>query len=429
MTHALSRRALLGVAAALPLAGGLAAPMVARAQGAARLVVVGGGFGGASAARFARIAYPWLDVTLIEPQPRFVTCPYGNLVLAGRLGMDDITHSYDALAARGVRVVHDWVDGIDPVARTLRLRGGATLGYDRMILSPGIALRWGAIEGYDEAASTAMPHAWIPGDGTQTRLLRRQLEEMEDGGVVGIAIPDNPFRCPPGPYERIGMIAEYLKAHKPRSKILALDAKDAFSKQSLFQDGWKQLYGDMVEWVPLSRDGKVVRVDVAGRRLETEFGTRHTVAVANVIPPQSAARIALAAGLADHSGWVPVNPLTFESKAAPGIHVVGDANNGAPMPKSGFVANNTAKQAVASAAALLRGEAPPEAVYFNTCYSHVGSEYGISIVGVFRPTETRIVEVPNSGGVSPRGDIPEQRRLEAAYADAWYRSITADTFG
>ena len=429
MTHALSRRALLGVAAALPLAGGLAAPMVARAQGAARLVVVGGGFGGASAARFARIAYPWLEVTLIEPQPRFVTCPYGNLVLAGRLGMDDITHSYDALAARGVRVVHDWVDGIDPVARTLRLRGGATLGYDRMILSPGIALRWGAIEGYDEAASTAMPHAWIPGDGTQTRLLRRQLEEMEDGGVVGIAIPDNPFRCPPGPYERIGMIAEYLKAHKPRSKILALDAKDAFSKQSLFQDGWKQLYGDMVEWVPLSRDGRVVRVDVAGRALETEFGTRHTVAVANVIPPQSAARIAIAAGLADNSGWVPVNPLTFESKAAPGIHVVGDANNGAPMPKSGFVANNTAKQAVASAAALLRGEAPPEAVYFNTCYSHVGSEYGISIVGVFRPTETRIVEVPNSGGVSPRGDLPEQRRLEAAYADAWYRSITADTLG
>jgi sulfide dehydrogenase [flavocytochrome c] flavoprotein chain len=425
MISTLSRRGFLVAAAAATLAR----PSIARAQSAARLVVVGGGFGGASAARFARLAYPWLDVTLVEPQARFVTCPYGNLVLAGRLGMDDITHSYDALRARGVRVVQDWVDGIDPVAKTMRLRGGVTLAYDRAILSPGIALRWGAIEGYDEAASQLIPHAWVPADGSQTRLLRRQLEAMDDGGVVGIAIPGNPFRCPPGPYERIGMIAEYLKKHKPRSKILALDAKDAFSKQGLFQDGWKQLYGDMIEWVPLSKDGKVVRVDAATRTLESEFGVKHRVAVANVIPPQSAARLAIDAGLADASGWVPVDPRSFEAKAAPGIHVVGDANNGAPMPKSGFVANNTAKQAVASAAALLRGEAPPEAVYFNTCYSHVGPEYGISIVGVFRPTATGIAEVPNSGGISPRGDLPDQRRFEALYADAWYRSITEDAFG
>ena len=424
MSLALSRRGFLATAAAT-----LAAPSISRAQGSARLLVVGGGFGGASAARFARIAYPWLQVTLVEPQRSFVTCPYGNLVLAGERKLGDITHSYDGLRARGVEVVHDWVEGIDPVARSVRLRGGATLGYDRMILSPGIALRWGAIEGYDEAASALLPHAWVPADGGQTALLRRQLEAMEDGGVVGIAIPGNPFRCPPGPYERISMIAQYLKRHKPKSKILALDAKDAFSKQALFQDGWKQLYGDMIEWVPLSKDGKVVRVDAASRTLETEFGVKHQVAVANIIPPQSAARIAISAGLADNSGWVPVNPRSFESRIAPGIHVVGDANNGAPMPKSGFVANNTAKQAVASAAALLRGETPPEAVYFNTCYSHVGEEYGISIVGVFRPTDTAIVEVPNSGGVSPRGDLPEQRRAEAAYADAWYASITADAFG
>ncbi len=429
MTPTLSRRGFIAAAAAT-----LAAPSIARAQiagsgASARLVVIGGGFGGASAARFARIAYPWLDVTLIEPQSRFVTCPYGNLVLAGRLGMNDITHSYDALRARRVRVIRDWVDGIDPVAKTLRLRTGATLAYDRAILSPGIALRWGAIEGYDEAASQLMPHAWVPADGSQTSLLRAQLEAMEDGGVVGISIPANPFRCPPGPYERIGMIAEYLKKHKPRSKILALDAKDAFSKQGLFQDGWKALYGDMIEWVPLSKDGRVTRVDPAARILETEFGTKHKVAVANIIPPQSAARIAIDASLADASGWVPVSPRTFESKAAPGIHVIGDANNGAPMPKSGYVANSTAKQAVASAAALLRGESPPDAVYFNTCYSHVGPEYGISIVGIFRPTDTAIVEVPNSGGISPRGDLPDQRRFEALYADAWYRSITEDTFG
>ncbi|MCX7376104.1 MAG: FCSD flavin-binding domain-containing protein [Alphaproteobacteria bacterium] len=425
MNSTLSRRGFLAAAAATALA----MPSIARAQGAARLLVVGGGFGGASAARFARIAYPWLDVTLVEPQSRFVTCPYGNLVLAGERGMADINHSFDGLRARGVTVVHDWVEGIDPVAKSVRLRGGATLGYDRMILSPGIALRWGAIEGYDEAASQLLPHAWVPADGGQTALLRRQLEAMEDGGVVGISIPGNPFRCPPGPYERISMIAQYLKRHKPKSKILALDAKDAFSKQPLFQDGWKQLYGDMIEWVPLSKDGKVVRVDAATRTLETEFGAKHQVAVANIIPPQSAARIAISAGLADNSGWVPVNPRSFESRAAPGIHVVGDANNGAPMPKSGFVANNTAKQAVAAAAALLRGEPVPEAVYFNTCYSHVGDEYGISIVGVFRPTDTGITEVPNSGGVSPRGNLPDQRRAEAAYADAWYASITADAWG
>ena len=251
---------------------------------------------------------------------------------------------------------------------------------------------------------------------------------MEDGGVVGIAIPANPFRCPPGPYERISMIAHYLKHHKPKSKILALDAKDAFSKQGLFQDGWKQLYGDMIEWVPLSKDGRVTRVEIATRTLETEFGAKHKVAVANIIPPQSAAKIAIDAGLTDASGWVPVNPRTFESRAAPGIHVIGDANIGAPMPKSGYVANTTAKQAVASAAALLRGEAPPEPVYFNTCYSHVGEAYGISVVNIFRATDTAITEVPNAGGVSPRGDLPEQRRFEALYADAWYRSITQDAF-
>jgi sulfide dehydrogenase [flavocytochrome c] flavoprotein subunit len=425
MSTGVHRRALLAGAAFLPLA----APRVARSQAAARLLIVGGGFGGASAATFARKTYPEIEVTLVEPQTRFVTCPYGNLVLAGEKRLEDITHSYDGLRARGVRVVHDRVAGIDAAARTARLGGGQTLGYDRMILSPGIALRWGALPGYDEAAASRMPHAWVPGDGTQTMLLRRQLEAMPDGGVVGMAIPGNPFRCPPGPYERISMIAHYLKRHKPRSKILALDAKEAFSKQGLFQDGWKALYGDMVEWVPGNRDGKVTHVDPAGMVLETEFGTKHKVAVANVIPPQSAAAIAIDSGLADRSGWVPVNGVTFQARAAETIHVVGDANNGAPMPKSGFVASNTARQAVASAVALLRGQEPPEPVYFNTCYSHVGEDYGISVVGIFRATPERITEVANSGGVSPRGDLPDQRRLEARYADAWYSSITRDMFG
>ncbi|WP_270933869.1 NAD(P)/FAD-dependent oxidoreductase [Falsiroseomonas oryzae] len=426
MNARLPRRAVLGAALFAPLA----APRRVSAQAQARLLVIGGGFGGASAASFARRRFPWLEVTLVEPKTRFVTCPYGNLVIGGVKRIEQITHGYDGLRARGVRVVHDWAAGIDPAARRVRLQGGETLSYDRLILSPGIALRWGALEGYDEAAAEAMPHAWVPGDGAQTLLLRRQLEEMPDGGVVGLAIPANPFRCPPGPYERISMIAAYLKRAKPRSKILALDAKEAFSKQGLFQDAWNELYPGLIEWVPSNRDGRVVRVDPRERVLETEFGTRHSVAVANVIPPQSAARIAIEAGLADQSGWVPVNPITFEARAAQGIHVVGDANIPGPMPKSGYIANSTAKQAVASAAASLRGEAPPQAVYYNTCYSHVGPEYGISIVGIFRPNAegAAIVEVPNSGGVSPRGNLPEQRRLEATYADAWYDSITRDMF-
>lgn len=424
MTTTLTRRGLIAAAAATPLF----TPAISQAQGAARLVIIGGGFGGATAARYARINHPSLDVTLIEPRPNFITCPYGNLILSGQRQLGQITHSYDGLRKRGVKISQDIAASVDLQARRIRLGRGGTVSYDRLIVSPGIAIRWGAIEGYTEAAAAAMPHAWIPGDGSQIMTLRRQLQAMPDGGVVGFAIPANPFRCPPGPYERISMVASYLKKNKPKSKILALDGKEAFSKQGLFLDGWKALYGDMIEWVPSNKDGKVVKVDVGEKTLVTEFGTRHKVDVANVIPPQMAAAIARDAGLADQSGWVPINPRTFEAKAQAGVHVVGDANNGAPMPKSGYVASNTAKHAVACAVASMRGEPTPEGVYFNTCYSHVGDDYGISVVGVFRASDTAITEVANSGGVSPRGDLPEQRRLEAAYADAWYGSITKDMF-
>ena len=430
MTH-LNRRQVSGLLAAAALT--VAAPHVSLAQTRPRLLIIGGGFGGASAARFARINFPQVDVTLVEPTTSFITCPYGNLVLAGERTIANITYSYDGLKARGVNVVHDWADSIDPAAKAVRLRGGATLGYDKLILSPGIAIRWGALPGYDEAAAEVFPHAWIPGAGEQTALLRRQLEALPDGGVFALAIPANPFRCPPGPYERISMVASYLRKHKPRAKILALDAKDAFSKQSLFTDAWNELYPGLIEWLPSNQDGKVVRVDTREKILETEFGTRHKVDVANVIPPQSAAKIAIDAGLANESGWVPVNPRTFEATRAPHIHVIGDANIGQPMPKSGFIANSTSKQAVASAVALLEGREPPASpVYFNTCYSHVGDEYGISVVGVFRPGDNGFVETPNSGGVSPRGPLAErreQRKLEARYADAWYASIVQDAFG
>jgi sulfide dehydrogenase [flavocytochrome c] flavoprotein chain len=428
----LTRRAfgaLIGASAAA-----LAAPGVLRAQSAGRLVVIGGGFGGASAARFARIAYPEVSVTLIEPHSRFVTCPYGNLILGGKRQLADITHSYDGLRARGVEVIHDRAAGIDPEGRRVTLAGGQVVTYDKLILSPGIDLRWNAVEGYDEAASEVFPHAWKGGDGSQITLLRRQLEALPEGGVVGLAIPGNPFRCPPGPYERISMIAHHLAQVNPTAKILAFDAKEGFSKQGLFQDAWAELYGDMIEWVPGNADGKIVRVDPANKLFISEFGTEHRVDLGNVIPPQFAAAIARDAGLANETGWVPVNPVTFEAAAARDIHVIGDANIGSPMPKSGYIANSTAKTAVAAALAEVTGRpAFASPVYFNTCYSHVGPDYAVSVVGVFRPNaEGAIAETPESGGVSPRGPLAEraeQRRLEAAYADAWYASITEDMFG
>jgi NADPH-dependent 2,4-dienoyl-CoA reductase/sulfur reductase-like enzyme len=427
----ISRRAVLAATAAF--AGTLAAPRVS-AQARARLVIVGGGFGGASAARFARDAFPDAEVTLIERSRSFTTCPYGNLVLAGMRTVESITFGYDGLARRGVRVVHDEVTAVDATSRTVRLANGAPIPYDRLIMSPGIDLRWGAIEGYTEAASARMPHGWVPYLQPIT-VLERQLRAMPDGGVFIMTIPANPFRCPPGPYERISMVAHYLKQVKPRSKVLALDAKDGFSKQPLFVEAWRELYGPMVEWVGASNDGRVTAVNPEAMTVTTEFGHTHKGAVVNVIPPQMAAKVARDAGLADQSGWCPVKAGTFESALVPGIHVIGDASIAAPMPKSGFVASTHGKQAVAAAMALIRGQAPPAPVYFNTCYSHVGTDYGISIVGIFRADGDRFIEVPNSGGISPRNEAmpperrAEQRRLEALYADGWYESITREMFG
>ncbi len=419
--------ALIGASAAT-----LAAPSLLRANTTGRLVIIGGGFGGASAARFARITYPEVEVTLIEPYPTFITCPYGNLILGGKRELPQITHSYDGLRARGVTVLQDRAADIDPVAKSVRLASGADLGYDKLIVSPGIGLRWGAIEGYDEAAAQIFPHAWMGGDGSQITLLRQQLEALPEGGVVGLAIPGNPFRCPPGPYERISMIAHYLKQANPTAKILAFDTKEGFSKQGLFQDTWAELYGDMIEWIPGNQDGKIVRVDVENKLFISEFGEEHRVDVGNVIAPQYAAAIVRDTGLADESGWVPVNSRTFEANAAADIHVIGDANIASPLPKSGYIANSTSKTAVAAALAEMTGTpAPSDPVYFNTCYSHGGADYGFSVVGVFRPTDEGFAETPDSGGISPRGplsELAENRRLEASYADAWYDSITRDMF-
>lgn len=419
-----TRRELLKLAGAAPFAA--VAARGVRAQPSARVVVVGGGFGGATCAKYLRRADPSIGVTLIEPAAEFVTCPFSNAVLGGLRDLGSITFGYDALReTHAVEVVQDRAVALDPAAGTVALAGGRTLGYDRLVLSPGIEIRWGALEGYDEAAAEVMPHAWKA--GPQTTLLRRQLEAMEDGGVVGIVAPEGPFRCPPGPYERASLIAHYLKTTKPRSKLLILDAKDTFSKQDLFTAAWDELYPELIEWVPRSLGGQVTRVDAEAKVLHTDF-EEVAVDVANVIPPQRAAAIAREAGLDEGRGWCAVDGRTFESTVHPGVHLLGDAMVAGAMPKSGFSANCQAKACAAAIAALLRDEPPPEPALINTCYSLVAPGYGISIAGVYRVENGEIVAIEGAGGVSPLDADRDFRAREAAYAKSWYANITADMF-
>lgn len=402
-------------------------PNVSRGAGG-NVVVVGGGFGGATAAKYVKTRNPAINVTLIEPAKRFYTCPFSNLYLGGLRDFESIGHGFDVLKDRyGVRVIHARADDVDAAKKTVRLSSGESLAYDKLVLSPGIDIRWNALDGYDEKAAERAPHAWKA--GPQTLLLRKQLEAMEDGGRVILACPANPFRCPPGPYERASLIAHYLKTHKPRSKVILLDAKDTFSKQGLFTGAWKDVYGDLIEWVGLAKDGKVIRVDAASLEVETEFGARHKASVLNVIPPQKAGAIADRAGVTDQSGWVPVKPETFEAALVKDIFVVGDAAVAAPMPKSAFCASAQAKLVAAVIVAALEGREPPVPSWSNTCYSVIAPDYGITVAGVYRVKDGKIVEVEGAGGVSPKDADRSIRELEATYATGWYQSITKDTWG
>lgn len=426
MTAALQRRQFLARAASL--AAPALSPAIVRAQGAsARVVVVGGGFGGATVARYLRAWAPQVQVTLVEPAQSFVTCPFSNHYLAGLRSWDSISHGWGGLRAAGVQVVHARADDVDGVRRTLRLDSGHVLPWDRLVLSPGVDMRWGALEGYDQAAAELAPHAWKA--GAQTRLLRRQLEAMPDGGVFAMVIPDNPFRCPPGPYERASLVAHYLRQHKPRSKVLLLDAKNNFSKKELFLQGWKDLYGGMVEWVSLAQDGQVVRVDARALQVETAFGELHQADVLNVIPPQKAGLIAERAGVTGPSGWAPMRGDDFASTQVDGIHVLGDAALAGPIPKSGFAANNQGKVVAAALAAALTDRPAPAAWYANTCYSLLAPGYGISVAGVYRAHEGRIVDLPHSVGVSPLDAPPAHRAAEAQHGADWYAAISADIWG
>jgi NADPH-dependent 2,4-dienoyl-CoA reductase/sulfur reductase-like enzyme len=418
----ISRRRFLGLATAAALV-----PAPARGQFAGpRVVIVGGGFGGASCARALRQLDPRVAVTLVEPSATFTACPFSNVVIGGLRELSAQQVTYARVAADGITVVPATATAVDAARKSVTLDNGTRLAYDRLVLAPGIDIRWGALAGYDEAAAAVMPHAWKAGE--QTLLLRRQLEAMDDGGLVVIAAPANPFRCPPGPYERASLIAHYLKTKKPKSKLLVLDAKDAFSKQRLFQAAWAELYPGLLEWVPLSKGGAVTSVDAATRTLVTDFG-KHQAKVANVIPPQKAGRIAEAAGVTDRSGWCPIDPVTFESKLQPGIHVVGDAAIAGAMPKSAFAANSQAKSCAAAVLTLLGGGTPATPKLLNTCYSLVAPDYGISVAGVYTPSGGQLADVPGAGGVSPANAPRGARAAEAVLAEAWFRTITGEVFG
>lgn len=413
----LSRRVLLQ--------SGLAAlAMPALAQARPQVVVIGGGFGGAMAAR--ALVARGIDATLVEANSSYTACPLSNAVIGGFRALDAQRFGYDKIAAFGVRLVPQMAQAVDAARREVVLADGARLAYDRLVVAPGIDLRFDALPGYSEAASEKMPHAWKA--GPQTSLLRQQLEAMPDGGRVIMAIPANPYRCPPGPYERASLIAYYLKAHKPKSKLLLLDAKDNFSKQKLFQAAWERLYPGLIQWMPLSQGGKVVEVNPDTMELVTEFG-REKADVANVIPPQRAGSIAQKAGLADRTGWCPVDPVTFESALIPGVHVIGDAAIMGAMPKSAFSAHVQAQNCAAQIALLLQGGAPQPNKLINTCYSLITPDYGISVSGVYQSREGRLVDVEGAGGVSASDAPDSDRALEARYAEGWFNRVTQQTYG
>ena len=417
-----SRRRLLALGAALPLAG---CAGMASGPSIGRVVVIGGGFGGSTAARYLKLWGGNVDVTLVERNANFVSCPMSNLVLGGHQQMADITRAYDGLTAMGVKVVQGDVSAIDAVAKKVRLSGGGELAYDRLIVSPGVDFMNDQIGGLSAPAAQAkILHSWKA--GPQTVALRQQLQAMRDGGVYALSIPKVPYRCPPGPYERACMVASYLKVAKPRSKVLVLDANPEIqSKKALFEKAFKDHYAGIIEY---KANAELKEVDVANNVAKLEFEDVKAD-VLNVVPPQRAGDIARTSGLVTiNNRWVGVNWLTMESTAAPGIHVLGDATFPGPgMPKSGHMANQHAKVAAAAIIQLLRGEAVNATpVVMNTCYSFVTAADVIHVASVhqYDAADKSFKPVPGSGGVSAAASQQEGR-----YALSWAQNIWADMLG
>lgn len=418
----LNRRTLLAGMAAGSAA--LAAPM-AIGQARPRVVVIGGGSGGATAARYiARDSQGAIDVTLVEPTRSYYTCYFSNLYLGGFWSLADLGHSYGTLAARhGINVIHDWAIGVDRDAQTVTLAGGAVLPYDRLVVSPGIDFRDDAVPGWSVAVQNRMPHAYKA--GSQTELLKAQVENMREGGVYCMVAPPNPYRCPPGPYERISMVAHVLSQRNPTAKILIVDPKANFSKQGLFEDGWARHYRGMVERIGPEFGGDKVEVDAEAMTVSID-GEVEQVDVCNVIPAQKAGRIADLAGLTNEAGWAPVMPADMRSRMDPHVFVLGDASAQGDMPKSGFSANSQAKVAANAIRHELTGSRLFPARYANTCWSLIATDDGVKVGATYEPTEEKIAQI--EGFISQVGEDADLRRQTYEESIGWYNGIVADMF-
>lgn len=389
----------------------------------ARVVIVGGGIAGLTATRYLAAMAPSLDIKLVEPNAYHLMCPGSNEVISDLRKLKELRHEYPATYSNhGTERIRAEAVELNTRERKVLLSTQTALPYDRLIVAPGIDFRWKAIEGYDELASKTVPHAWKA--GLQTLLLRRQLRAMPNGGVVIMTVPAAPYRCPPGPYERASLMAHFLKRYKPRSKIIILDAKSQFSKQSLFEAAWKEHYPNLIDWISLEKEGNMERVDSEKLTVYTEFGS-HKADVLNVIPPQKAGRIAVWMELADESGWCPIDPVTFESSRIPYVHVIGDACSASPMPKSAFASQSQARNCAAAVIDLLADRDPSPPALINHCYSLVCPDEAISLTGTYEYSrrEKQLI-VTASGQTAPEGD----RRAEARYARSWYEALNQSLF-
>jgi sulfide dehydrogenase [flavocytochrome c] flavoprotein subunit len=418
----LNRRAFIGTGAAAAVL--LSAPMLG-AQGKPRVVVVGGGAGGATAARYiAKDSDGAIDVTLVEPTRAYYTCFFSNLYIGGFRDLSSIGHSYGTLATDyGINVVHDWAVGIDRDAKTVSLAGGAVLPYDRLILSPGIDFVDDAVPGWSLAQQNKMPHAYKA--GSQTELLKAQIEAMPEGGLYAMVAPPNPYRCPPGPYERVSMVAHLLKQINPTAKILVVDPKEKFSKMALFQEGWQKHYSGMVDWIGPDFGGKNVSVNPEEMTVDID-GSVEKVDVCNVIPAQKAGRICDMAQITE-GNWAPVVPATMQSRMDENIHVLGDATNQGDMPKSGYSANSQAKVAAMAVRGALTGSKVFPAKFSNTCWSLIDTDDGVKVGASYEATDEKIAKV--DGFISDTGEDAALRKATYEESIGWYAGITEDMFG
>jgi sulfide dehydrogenase [flavocytochrome c] flavoprotein chain len=417
--------------ATLTSISGLSSPNVIGAA-SRKVVIVGGGAAGATAAKYIKLINSSIDVTLIEANKTYYSCCMSNEVLSGEREINSIKFDYTGLKKHGVNVVNDTVSAIDSSKQTVTTSSGISFSYDRCIVCPGIDFRWDSIQGYDAKEAEVTPHAWK--DGSQTTLLRQQLQAMPDGGTVIIAPPANPFRCPPAPAERISQIAYYLKQNKPKSKILAFDPKPKFAQSSLFMEGWERHYGfskgtQSAGLIAYTSEDGISAYDAKNKTIITQSGNKIKGDVVNIIPPQKAGKIAFTAGLCNDSGWCPVEGNTFESTLHKNIHVIGDSSISSPIPKSAFAANSEAKVCAAAIVALLNDEPVPQPTYINSCYSLIAPEDAVSVAMVYTYKSDKIVTVRGSGGSTPLSYNAKFRAREAAYAHSWFNNISDDIFG